>query len=588
MFGSGIKYSIFHFLHDSVEISKNERNVFMKNFVDFPLIPEVQASLETLGFTTPTQIQEKVIPLLLEAKHDIHAQAQTGTGKTLAFGIPLLHIVKAEEKKVQALVVAPTRELVLQTYEALRDVARGTGIHIEPVYGGMPINQQITAIKRGAQIIIGTPGRLNDHLRRKTLSLKDLKVLVLDEADIMLDMGFKEEIDGILKAAPKERLIWLFSATVGMGIKRLINSHMNNVVVIKSTQKNEANAQVTQYFCVTPNKNRLIVLARFIESAPAFYGIVFCQTKILTNEVMEQLVSRGFKANCLHGDMSQSLRNQIIKGFKHKDFMILVATDVAARGIDVSDLTHVVNYSLPEEHENYIHRIGRTARAGKEGVAITLVAPSQRGRVKRLEMAVKTKLQEIPVPSIETVINAKMSAVSDFIEQSKKEPEKKMSAVHNALNVVLEAFSPEEMKKALLNALEDKFFKDIVNEKLVSKVSHEGSYNPQEICINIGRDDGLDEETVRDYLYVTCQLAPQDVSKVRVINTKTFICVSTNKTQECLNILRSKKLGNQTYKAFLVEDTFDREPRGPRRSSDRCDRPRDFGRSGKRDMRRRR
>src|SRR3989339_1036898 len=204
----------------------------MKKFTDFPLLPEIQKSLDSLGFTEPTEIQEKVIPFLISTPRDIHAQAQTGTGKTIAFGIPLLHLVDPASKNVQALIVAPTRELVLQIYEHLKDVSRGTSIVIEPVYGGMPINQQISNIKRGAQIIVGTPGRLNDHLRRKTLSLKNLKVLVLDEADIMLDMGFKEEIDGILHCAPKERLIWLFSATVRPGIKQLINSHMNNVAVI--------------------------------------------------------------------------------------------------------------------------------------------------------------------------------------------------------------------------------------------------------------------------------------------------------------------------------------------------------------------
>lgn len=199
----------------------------MKKFTDFNLLPEIQQSLATLDFDTPTEIQEKVIPFLLENKRDIHAQAQTGTGKTIAFGIPLIHYIDRENKNVQSLIVAPTRELVLQIYENLKDISRGTQILIEPVYGGMPINQQISNIKRGAQIIVGTPGRLNDHLRRKTLSLKNLKILVLDEADIMLDMGFKEEIATILDSAPKDRMIWLFSATVRSGIKQLIDSHMH-------------------------------------------------------------------------------------------------------------------------------------------------------------------------------------------------------------------------------------------------------------------------------------------------------------------------------------------------------------------------
>jgi len=546
--------------HDNVEII-NERTIFMKKFTDFLLLPEIQQSLASLGFTHPTEIQEKVIPFLLESKHDIHAQAQTGTGKTIAFGIPLLHYVDPSNKNVQGLIVAPTRELVLQIYESLKEVSRGTRILIEPVYGGMPINQQISNIKRGAQIIVGTPGRLNDHLRRRTLTLKHLKVLVLDEADIMLDMGFKDEVDGILNRAPEDRLIWLFSATVRPGIKQLINSHMNNVTLIKAAKKDVLNPQVKQYFCVVPRRSRTDVTARFIESTPDFYGIIFCQTKILTNEVMEQLVSRGFKANCLHGDMSQSLRNQIIKGFKNKDFNILVATDVAARGIDVSDLTHVINFSLPQEHENYIHRIGRTGRAGKGGIAIVLVAPSERYRIKRLERAAKTTLQEIPIPAIGTIINAKMGAVSDFVEQS-KEPDKKLSAVHEELNKLIDTFAPEEIRHALLIALEDKFFKDIRNEKLAS-VSKAITSKPQEICMEVGRDDGLDEEMVRNYLYVTCKLLPQEARKVRVINRKTFISMPQSRLHECLQVMTKNPITKKKHKVYLVEDTFDRVSRRP-------------------------
>ncbi len=540
----------------------------MKKFTDFPLLPEIQQSLTQLGFTTPTEIQEKVIPFLLESKRDIQAQAQTGTGKTIAFGIPLLQYVDPSKKEVQGLIVAPTRELVLQTYESLKEISRGTSIVIEPVYGGMSITQQISNIRRGAQIIVGTPGRLNDHLRRKTLSLKNLKVLVLDEADIMLDMGFKEEIDSILERAPEDRLIWLFSATIKPGIKKLVDSHMHNVATIKATTKDVITQQVKQYYCIVPRRSRTAVVARFIESSPDFYGIIFCQTKILTNEVMEQLVSKGFKANCLHGDMSQALRNQIIKGFKNKDFSILVATDVAARGIDVSDLTHVINFSIPEEHENYIHRIGRTGRAGKEGIAIVLIAPSEINRLRYLERAAKTTLQEIPIPTIETIINAKMGAVSDFIEQS-KEPSKKLSAVvHEAINKLIDSFTPEEIRHSLVIALEDKFFKDVVNEKL-APISHDVTNKPQEICIEMGLDDGVDEEMVRSYLYATCKLLPQDARKVRVINRKTFISMSQNKLQECLQALIKNPMANKKYKTYLVEDSFDRGDRAPRGRSDR-------------------
>jgi len=557
----------------------------MKTFKELPLIPEIQKSIDALGFEKPTEIQAKVIPILLEKKTDIHAQAQTGTGKTIAFGIPLLQAIDQSVKGVQALIVAPTRELVLQIYEHLKDISRGTKIIIEPVFGGMPIQKQISNIKRGAQIIVGTPGRLNDHLRRKTISLKSLETLVLDEADIMLDMGFKEEIDSILKYAPKNRMIWLFSATVKPGIKRLINSHMKDVISVKATKKEELSPQVKQYYCVVPMRNRVAATARFVESAPGFYGIIFCKTKILTSEVMERLVSRGFKANCLHGDMSQALRNQVIKGFKNKDFTILVATDVAARGIDVSDLTHVINFSVPDEHETYIHRIGRTGRAGKEGVAILFVGPSELYQVRRLERSVNTSLQEIPIPPIEAIINAKMGAVSDFIEQSKEQPDKKLSSVHTALNTLIDSFTQEELSKALVIALADKFFKDIVREDKLN-VSSPMTLRPQEICMEIGQDTGFTEQQVRDYLYPTCKLLPQEVQKVRVLNNKTFISIPDNRLHDCMAAMQKKPITSKKYKIYLVEDRRQqRRPQGkPRKRTDRSDRfgkPRRTQKSGR-------
>jgi len=540
-------------------------------FSDFKLLPSIQKSLDSLGFTTPTEIQEKVIPVLLEnAKRDVHAQAQTGTGKTLAFGIPLLHTIDSNSKKVQALVVAPTRELVLQIYESLRDVSRQSGISIAPIYGGMSMMRQIDAIKRGAQIIIGTPGRLNDHLRRKTLSLKDVKVLVLDEADIMLDMGFKEEVDKILTYTPKNRSIWLFSATVKPGIKELIASHMHDVFSVRALKKNAASTQVKQYYCVVQRRKRTEAAARFIEASPDFYGIIFCQTKMLTSEVTEQLASKGLRVNCLHGDMSQNLRNQVIKGFRNKDFNILVATDVAARGIDVSDLTHVINYSIPEEHENYIHRIGRTGRAGKEGIAILFVAASEMYRLKRLERAANTMLKEIPIPSVGSIISAKMGAVSDFIEQAKK-PNEKLSEVHTALQVMIDSFTPEEIRQSLAVALEDKFFKDMAHED-IADVRPISGMAPKEICMDRGRDDGILEDDVRNYLHTVCQLLPQDISKVRVLNKKTFISIPEERLKECVKAMQATPMVDTKMRIAIVEDVY-REKR---------DRPRPHARRGER------
>ena len=534
----------------------------MNSFKELPLLPVIQKALDAVGFTKPTEVQAKTIPLLVENfRRDVHAQAQTGTGKTLAFGIPLLQAIEPSVKAVQGLVIAPTRELVMQIYESLKEVSRETGIAIEPVYGGMPIDRQIRNIKRGAQIIVGTPGRLNDHLRRKTMSLKLLKILVLDEADIMLDMGFKQEIDAILDRAPKSRHIWLFSATVKPGIKQLISSHMKNVLSVKAAAKGIVTTQVKQYYCLVPGRKRTEVAARFIEATPDFYGIIFCQTKTLTAEVTEKLASKGFRVNCLHGDMSQALRNRVIQGFRNKDFNILVATDVAARGIDVSDLTHVINFSIPEEHENYIHRIGRTGRAGKEGTAIVLVAPSEMYRVRRLERAAKTTLQEIPIPQLDAIVSAKMGAVSDFIEQSKVAVTKD-SPVQKPLKEMIDSFTEEEIRHSFARALEDKFFKDILHENLESVSSKEVT-GAQEICMELGRDDGFSEDEMRGYLYSTCKLLPQQVRKVRVLNHKTFISIPENRLKECMELMRKSPVTEQRHKIYIVEDVYrERSQRG--------------------------
>jgi ATP-dependent RNA helicase DeaD len=548
----------------------------VSTFSDLPLHPKIQESLARLGITTPTEIQALVLPLLLEnPKQDMQAQAQTGTGKTFAFGLPLLHAVDLSKKVVQGLVVAPTRELVLQIYENLKEVSQHTGIVLEPVYGGMPIERQITRIKAGPHIIIGTPGRLNDHLRRKTLSLAHLTTLVLDEADIMLEMGFKEEIDEILHFAPKSRQIWLFSATIMGGIKQLIKTHMKNVVTVRTTAHQVITSQVEQYFCLVPTRKRVEAAARFIEATPDFYGIIFCQTKTLTSEVTEQLASKGFKVNCLHGDMKQTVRNNVIRGFKNRDFSVLVATNVAARGIDVSELTHVINFSIPEEHESYIHRIGRTGRAGKQGIAIVFVAPEQQYKIKQLERTTQIQLREISIPPIEAIINIKMGAVSDFIEQTKK-PDKKLSPAHQAIKELIESFSQEEIKNALAITLAEKFFKDISRENIsvqLSSTEHRGGQ--QEISLSFGRFVGLNEKTVREYLHEVCKLEPHEIRKVRVLDNRTFIAIPEDKLPACVNTMRSTPITKHKARIEIVEDIrHERSEHGPRKRMRRFDRKR--------------
>lgn len=389
----------------------------MSGFNNFNLSDNIMKALESVGFDTPTEIQSKAIPLLTGSKRqDFHGQAQTGTGKTLAFGIPLVEKIDVSKKAVQALIIAPTRELVLQIVESLNMLSKFyKNLYIEPVYGGVDITRQTYALKKGVHIVVGTPGRLNDHIRRKNLILNNLSVLVLDEADIMLDMGFREDLDGILEKLPEERSIWLFSATNKSGVDDIKKSHMTDPMSIRVITKNTASENTDQYYCNIPSKYRVQALCRIMDKDPQFYGIIFCQTKLLCSEIAAKLTTKGCNCGSLHGDMDQKMRNKVIQRFKNKEFDVLVATDVVARGIDVNNLTHVINFSFPEDQESYIHRVGRTGRAGKKGTAITFISGREESRVKSLARRFGVELKSYVIPSLADIVNSKIQDAISFI-----------------------------------------------------------------------------------------------------------------------------------------------------------------------------
>ncbi len=447
-------------------------------FTDFPLDQGLIKALDQLNYTEPTEIQARALPSLLTTeKVDFHGQAQTGTGKTLAFGLPLLQNTDKTKTGVQALVVAPTRELAVQIYQSLNALAHYKNVQVVPVYGGVPFDRQFRDL-RNADIVIGTPGRLNDHLRRKTLVLSNLKTIVLDEADIMLDMGFKQEIDEILNFAPNNRNIWLFSATVKPGINDLLKTHMKNPISVSASKSQVANANTKQFYCVAAVRNRLEALCRFIDTSEQFYGFIFCQTKIVTSELAERLAARGYRVNALHGDMNQARRNQVIKGFKNKEFTILVATDVAARGIDVPDITHVINYGLPDDQESYIHRIGRTGRAGKQGVAITLVDQRQVYRIRWFEKKYQVSIGLIEVPKFEDIVQQRIKEATEHLNKATQQVSSNTNEAHvQALRSLISSYSQQELSNVLIMILIDKFFKHILDQKDVSFApAHKESY----------------------------------------------------------------------------------------------------------------
>jgi ATP-dependent RNA helicase DeaD len=341
----------------------------LTKFRDLGLSDIMIECLRKKGFEEPTPIQAKAIPFLLENKKDLIGKAQTGTGKTGAFGIPIIEQIIPQSKKVQALILVPTRELAIQVTEELSSFAEAQKISIIAVYGGQPIERQISRLNRGVDIVVGTPGRIIDHLDRKTLDISKVSFVVLDEADEMLNMGFVEDIEKILQTSPKTRRTVLFSATMPSHIERLAKKYMHDYEVIAVVNDQIGSSNIQQIYFEVSQSDKFEALFRIIDVEESFYGMVFCRTKIDADEIAHKLYNRGTRAEPIHGDLSQGQREKVLQKFRNKKVNILVATDVAARGLDVDDLTHVINYALPQDPESYMHRIGRTGRAGKLGVS---------------------------------------------------------------------------------------------------------------------------------------------------------------------------------------------------------------------------
>jgi ATP-dependent RNA helicase DeaD len=368
-------------------------------FTDLGLSPETLQSIQVLGFETPTPIQEKAIPILLEGTKDFVGLASTGTGKTAAFGLPLLERVDPNNDMPQAIILSPTRELCLQIAEDQKKFARHQSrVNITAVYGGSSISTQIRDLKRGTQIIVATPGRLVDLIERRAAKLDQVSVVVLDEADEMLNMGFKDELDAILSKAPSERVTWLFSATMAKGVARIASNYQTDPIEISVGGRNESAANIEHISFMVHEKDRYAAVKRIIDFLPEIYGLIFCRTRAETQTVAEKLIQDGYTADSLHGDLSQVQRDAVMRKFRQKNITILVATDVAARGIDVDDITHVIHYKLSDEIAAYTHRSGRTARAGKSGVSIALINMHERRRIVELERRnnIKIRLEKVP------------------------------------------------------------------------------------------------------------------------------------------------------------------------------------------------
>lgn len=389
----------------------------MNPFLELGIRHEVVNAISELGFEKPSPIQEKAIPVLLTGNDDFVGLAQTGTGKTAAFGLPLFELLDFSQKHPQALILCPTRELCLQIARDIEKYAKNIdNVQVVAVYGGANISDQLRQIRRGVQIVVATPGRMLDIINRKAIDFSNVKYVVLDEADEMLNMGFQEDINNILSETPEEKKTWLFSATMPREVRRIAQKYMTDPVEMTVGTKNTGNANIEHNYYLIRAKDKYAAFKRIVDSTPDIFGIVFCRTKIETQEIAESLIKDGYNADALHGDLSQQQRDKVMKRYRDRSLQLLIATDVAARGIDVNDVTHVINFSLPDEVENYTHRSGRTARAGKTGVSLSLVNIKELSKIRHIEKIIGKPFEKKDVPQGSEVCETKLLSIVNKIQ----------------------------------------------------------------------------------------------------------------------------------------------------------------------------
>ena len=392
----------------------------MKTFEELGVSEEIRRAIEEMGYAYPMPVQEEVIPYLLENGHDVMALAQTGTGKTAAFGLPLIQKTDVGDNRPQSLILCPTRELCLQIAGDLNDYSKYVdGLKVLPVYGGSSIESQIRSLKKGVHIIVATPGRLLDLMKRRTVSLATVSNVVMDEADEMLNMGFSEDINAILSEVPQERNTLLFSATMSDEIARISKNYLHDAREITIGRRNEGTANVRHVVYMVHAKDKYETLKRIVDYNPKIYGIIFCRTKRETQEIADKLMQEGYNADSLHGDLSQAQRDLVMQKFRIRNLQLLVATDVAARGLDVDDLTHIINYGLPDDTESYTHRSGRTGRAGKTGTSVAIVNLKERGKIRAIEKAIGKQFEKGEVPTAWQICKKQLFKVIDDLEKVK-------------------------------------------------------------------------------------------------------------------------------------------------------------------------
>ena len=477
----------------------------MSTFLELGLREEISKALTDLGYENPTVIQEKAIPQVIASTQDLKAFAQTGTGKTAAFSLPILQQLDVNSKETQAIILSPTRELAVQIGKNIEEFAKYLkGVRTTTVYGGANIDEQIRSLKRGSQIVVGTPGRTVDLIKRRALKLGNIRWVVLDEADEMLNMGFKDELDKVLDATPVEKQTLLFSATFPREVESIARNYMENPIEITSGEKNKGSDDVTHEYYVVNERTRYQALKRIADVNTDIYAIVFCRTRRETQEVANNLIKDGYSADALHGDLSQAQRDGVMDKFRKKSIQILVATDVAARGLDVTELTHVINHKLPDQIENYTHRSGRTGRAGKKGISIALVNGKEKGKLRPIERIIKKKFIQANVPSGKEICQNQLMHLIDKVqnvEVNTKQIEEFLPSIYEKL----EGLDREELIQKFVSLEFNNFLSYYENAADLNDLSssrrdrdssdtgrgRQRDENMTRFFINIGRKDDL-------------------------------------------------------------------------------------------------
>ena len=514
----------------------------LEGFAALGLSEKTIKALAKKGFEEPSPIQALTIPVLLKGEKDVVGQAQTGTGKTAAFGLPILEMIDKSNGNVRAIVLAPTRELAIQVAEEINSFANGRKLKIVPVYGGQSIELQIRQLKKGVDIVVGTPGRVQDLIDRKILKLDKLEYFILDEADEMLNMGFVEDIEKILESTNKDKRMLFFSATMPKEILKIAENHMRKDYEIIKVESKELTTNLTdQIYFEVKQKDKFEALCRIIDLEPDFYGIVFCRTKNDVNELAGKLNDRGYDAGELHGDITQNHREVTLNRFKARKLNILVATDVAARGIDVNDLTHVVNYAIPQEAESYVHRIGRTGRAGKEGTAITFMTPSEYKKLLQIKRITKTDIRKEKLPEIKDVILSRKHRIIEKVTNILQEG--KLDEFSDMAKELLKKGNPEEIVASLLkSAYEDVLDTSNYNEIEEATVDDTGKTR---LFIALGRVDKITPKKLVEFIVKESNVDSNKLKGVEVYENFSFMSVPFAEAEVILDIFKKIRKGRK-------------------------------------------